>query len=160
MKITNQYVLFWGGIYSQWYKAPMIIDGKKYNCCEQYMMYQKAILFEPEKNAKIAEQILSTPNPKEQKALGRRVSGFDKAVWDKKCLSIVIKANMAKFSQNRELLDEMQTTGNRIFVEASPYDHVWGIGMHFDDDGVEDPLNWKGTNLLGQALTIVRNELT
>lgn len=160
MKITDKYIFFWGGIYSQWYKSKMIINGIEYNCCEQYMMHQKSLLFEPEKNKEISEKIMKSLDPKEQKSLGRQLVGFNKEIWDSKSLSIVFKGNLSKFSQNKILLNEMMSTGNRIFVEASPNDKIWGIGLHYDDEGIDNPENWMGTNLLGQVLTIVRNELS
>ena len=156
MKITPEYVFFWNGIYSQWHKAPMTIDRVDFVTCEQYMMYQKAMLF---KDKDIAHQILMTNNAKEQKSLGRMVQNFDKAVWDKACLGIVYKGNYAKFSQNEELMEELLSTGDRILVEASPLDSIWGIGMAEDEEGIEDPANWKGLNLLGQAITLVKQKL-
>ena len=44
-RVTDKYVFFMEGFLHQWYKSEMIIDNKQYNCCEQYMMIQKAILF-------------------------------------------------------------------------------------------------------------------
>jgi ribA/ribD-fused uncharacterized protein len=156
MKETNKYVLFWSGIYSQWYKANMKIDDIEYNTCEQYMMHQKALLFEDEE---IAEEIMNEQDPSKQKFLGRRIKNFDKTIWDRHCLSIVFKGNLAKFSQNQHLKTALISTGDKIMVEASPKDNIWGIGMHFNDAGVENPANWKGNNLLGQAITLVKNEL-
>jgi len=74
-------------------------------------------------------------------------------------LAIVFEGNLAKFSQNPELKAEMLSTGNKIFVEASPLDHIWGIGLDEDAEGVDDPSYWLGLNLLGQALTLVKNQL-
>jgi ribA/ribD-fused uncharacterized protein len=156
MKQTNKYVLFWSGIYSQWYKAKMEIDGIEYNTCEQYMMHQKALLF---KDEDIAEEIMNELDPSKQKFLGRKIKNFDKSIWDKHCLSIVFRGNLAKFSQNPDLKSALLSTGNRLMVEASPKDNIWGIGMHYEDEGVENPANWKGNNLLGQAITLVKNEL-
>ena len=156
MRITDKHVFFWNGIYSQWHKAPMTIDGIEYNSCEQYMMHQKALLFDDEE---IAELIMQEENPKEQKKFGRMIKGFDKALWDKNCLAIVFEGNLAKFSQNPELKAEMLSTGNKIFVEASPLDHIWGIGLDEDAEGIDDPSYWLGLNLLGQALTLVKNQL-
>jgi ribA/ribD-fused uncharacterized protein len=156
MKITDKYVFFWDGIYSQWHKAPMTIGKIEYVTCEQYMMHQKALLFGDEETA---ELILKEKNPKEQKKLGRLVKGFDKSTWEKNCLAIVYEGNLAKFSQNPDLKKEMLSTGNRFFVEASPFDHLWGIGMGEGEEGIEDPSYWMGLNLLGQALTLVRNEI-
>ena len=43
----NDFVFFWTARtpYSQWHKRDMYIDGMKFNCCEQWMMYSKAVLF-------------------------------------------------------------------------------------------------------------------
>jgi ribA/ribD-fused uncharacterized protein len=156
MRITDKHVFFWNGIYSQWHKAPMTIDKIEYNSCEQYMMHQKALLFGDEE---IAELIMQEKNPREQKKFGRMIKGFDKATWDKNCLAIVYEGNLAKFKQNPELRYEMLNTGNRIFVEASPLDNIWGIGLDENAEGIDDPSYWLGLNLLGQALNLVKNQL-
>lgn len=156
MKITDKYVFFWNGIYSQWHKAPMVIDKVEYNSCEQYMMHQKALLFG---DLDIAAQIMMEENPREQKRFGRMIRNFDKYTWDKNCLAIVYEGNLAKFSQNPELAKQMLETQDRIFVEASPLDNIWGIGLAEDADNIDDPSYWMGLNLLGQALTLVKQEL-
>jgi ribA/ribD-fused uncharacterized protein len=156
MKITNKYVFFWNGIYSQWYSSRMTIDGIEYNCCEQYMMHQKALTFG---DTIIAEMILESSDPKEQKALGRKVSGFNKDKWDDVCIGIVFKGNLAKFSQNELLKKTLLSTDDKILVEASPYDKIWGIGLAEDHSDIEDPSKWKGLNLLGWSITMVKKEL-
>jgi ribA/ribD-fused uncharacterized protein len=133
----------------------MIIDNKEFNCCEQWMMYNKAMVF---KDYATAQEVMEAEDPSHQKALGREVVGFDKKTWDSVCLSIVYRGNLAKFSQNEELKNQLLSTGDKIIVEASPHDPVWGIGMS-ESKGVEDPSNWRGLNLLGQAIMLVRNEL-
>ena len=45
MKTTDRFVLFWNGPFSQWYPSKFTIDGIEYNCCEQYMMAKKALMF-------------------------------------------------------------------------------------------------------------------
>jgi ribA/ribD-fused uncharacterized protein len=134
----------------------MTIDGIGYNCCEQYMMHQKALTFG---DTETAELVMKTENPKDQKALGRQVKNFDKAKWDTVSIGIVFKGNYAKFNQNVELGDELLATGNKILVEASPYDTIWGIGMGEKEPGINDPANWKGLNLLGWSIMLVRKEL-
>ena len=157
MKITDKYVFFWDGIYSQWHKAPMTVNGIEYNCCEQYMMHQKALFFGDDE---IAEKVMNTKNPSDQKALGRQIKGFNKERWDKVCLGIVYKGNHAKFTQNPELKEELLGTFDRLMVEASPYDQVWGIGLDENEPGINIAMNWKGQNLLGWAITMVKQELT
>lgn len=156
MKITNKYVLFWGGIFSQWHKAPMTIDGIEYNCCEQYMMHQKALLFG---DKEIAAEVMLVTNPADHKALGRRVKGYDEAIWKRHCLAIVYKGNYAKFTQNKDLEQQLVNTGTRTLVEASPVDFIWGIERGESDPLSLDPSAWRGTNLLGSALMLVRNEI-
>lgn len=156
MKTTDKFVFFWNGIYSQWYRAPFSINGVKFNTCEQYMMYKKALVFGDEA---IANRILETEQPDEQKALGKLVKGFDRAIWDQHCFSIVYEGNLAKFTQNPELKEELLATGDRILVEASPYDFIWGIKMGEDNEDIEAPSQWRGLNLLGFAIMTVRNQI-
>ena len=153
---TERFVFFWGGWPSQWHKCTFRIDGLAYNCCEQFMMAEKARVF-GDFGAETA--ILAAPNPRKQKALGRQVRGFDAGVWDAVCRGIVYRANLAKFEQNGELYDLLLATGDRTIVEASPEDAIWGIGLAQDDPRAQDPSQWRGTNWLGVALMQVRDEL-
>lgn len=142
--------------FSQWFITDFIINNIKYNCTEQYMMAEKARLF---KDEKMLEKIMKTCHPKEMKAYGRAVENFNKTIWEENCYRIVKTGNMAKFSQNIELLNFIKLTNKRILVEASPRDRIWGIGMGINNPNVENPLAWRGKNLLGFALTEVRDEL-
>jgi ribA/ribD-fused uncharacterized protein len=156
MRITDKYVFFWDGIYSQWYQSPMTIDGITYVTAEQYMMHQKALLFG---DTEIAEEVMVTKHPADQKKLGRRIKNFDKNEWDKVNLQIVYKGNYAKYTQNEELKQLLVNTGDRLIVESSPEDRIWGIGLHENDPNVDNPLTWKGQNLLGWAITLVKQEI-
>ena len=154
--ITDKYVFFWNGVCSQWHASEFEIDGKKYTCAEQYMMYKKALLFEDEE---VANAIMRTNSPKEQKALGRKVRGFDKDKWEEVCREYVYEANYAKFTQNPFMLEELKTYGDREIVESSPEDSIWGIGMHETHPDILDKSKWQGKNWLGQAIMRVRDEL-
>ena len=55
----------------------------------------------------------------------------------------------------RNLLD----TGSKILAEASRFEQVWGIGLRADDPDAHDPRLWRGNNVLGQALSTVRDLL-
>lgn len=152
----NNHHYFWGGPFSQWAKSSFTIDGQTFNCAEQYMMYKKAMLFN---DTDIAEKILSTSNPREQKALGRQVKGFDPDVWYQHAEQYVYDANVAKFTQNPEFLQSLADTGNDLIVEASPYDDIWGIGLDSEAASVTPPEQWPGKNLLGKVLMRVREDI-
>lgn len=141
---------------SQWWRCQFLADGVKYTCAEQFMMAEKARLFHDDE---MLEKIMEADHPKEMKAYGRAVRGFDKEVWDNACYDIVKRGNEAKFSQNPELCEFLKGTENRILVEASPRDRVWGIGMGKSNPDAQNPLKWRGTNFLGFALTQVRDGL-
>ncbi|MFI0479160.1 NADAR family protein [Actinomadura sp. 9N215] len=109
---------------------------------------------------KVADAIVAASHPRRAKDLGRRVRDFDEQTWVDNRVAIVTKGNEAKFAQNEELLDYLLGTRDRVLVEASPLDRVWGIGMTADDPYAEQPSAWKGQNLLGFALMAARTALT
>ena len=98
MTDNTNYYFFWHGPLSQWASFKMYDPLKdiEFNCCEQYMMYHKALLFNDKKRA---EAILSSNNPKEQKGLGREVTPFHPKVWDAVKMELVWRGNYLKFSQ-------------------------------------------------------------
>ena len=71
---------------------------------------------------------------------------------------VVVLGNVAKYSQNPELL-KLLLEAPASFVEASPEDDVWGIGMGMDDPDITDPSKWRGQNLLGQAIAEARRRI-
>ena len=141
---------------SQWWPDEFEEDGLQYKTTEHWMMAEKARLFEDQQHL---QAILQADTPEEAKQLGRKVKGFDQQVWMDHRFEIVVKGNLLKFSQNEHLKDFLVNTGNRILVEASPTDRIWGIGMQQDEPGIESPKKWNGLNLLGFALMEVRDEL-
>lgn len=154
--MNEQYEFFWSGPFSQWYPSMFMIDDKTFSCAEQYMMYNKAILFNDTATAK---KIMNTINPKEQKKLGRQVKDFDVKVWNNVAKDVVYQGNRAKFLQNSKLYAILMDTGMRLLVEASPYDAVWGIGLSAVAARVTPADEWPGTNWLGEVLTKVRDDL-
>ena len=160
-----EFVHFWGhnrkrlgdrAVFSQWYEAPFYCDGNIFPTAEHWMMHQKALLFEDQK---MAAKILSCPFPGEVKNMGRRIANFDDQTWDEEKVPIVRLGNILKFSQNAELEGILLDTGDKILVEASPYDQIWGIGMKDSHPNANNPSKWKGENLLGFVLMDVRRIL-
>lgn len=153
---TDRFVFFWHGCLSQWHLAKINIEDAAYSCCEQYMMAEKARLFGDTQTLK---KIMQTSSPKEQKALGRQVANFDEGKWAEVAEDVVYRANLAKFSQHKNLAETLAATGSKTIVEASPYDKIWGVGLGVEDHRIHDPATWQGKNLLGKALMKVRDTL-
>ncbi|OJF11648.1 NADAR family protein [Couchioplanes caeruleus] len=162
-----KFLFFWGhqperdggigaGCLSQWWAAPFTVDGVEFATAEHYMMWRKATLFD---DHGMAERILAAPHPKAAKALGGRVAGFDQRTWDEHRFPIVVAGNLAKFGRHSPLRAFLLGTGERVLVEASPVDRIWGIGLAHDDPAAADPRRWRGLNLLGFALMEVRESL-
>lgn len=152
----EEFEFFWRGPFSQWYKSDFVVDGVKYNCAEQYMMAEKARLF---KDKEAERAIMKTKSPREQKRLGRQVKGFNVDKWANVARDIVYRGNMAKFSQNEDLLEVLLATEDKTLVEASPVDNIWGIGLSEYDSRALDRNQWRGKNWLGEVLTRVKNDL-
>ncbi|MFI5833478.1 NADAR family protein [Micromonospora sp. NPDC051300] len=162
-----RYLHFWGhrpqrdgsvgaGCLSQWWPAPFTVDGREFATAEHWMMWHKATLFD---DHAIAERVLGASHPHRAKALGRQVRGFDEAVWAARRWDVVVAGSVAKFGQHEPLRRFLLGTGDRVLVEASPTDRLWGIGLTADDPRAADPATWLGENLLGFALTEARSRL-
>lgn len=145
---AEKYVMFWTGIFSQWYPCEFEENKITFVNAEQYMMYHKAVLFQDEDTSR---DILRSKSPRTIKMLGRKVRNFDEKVWKKHREEIVEQGNYLKFSQNpglRKILLSYPIGVN--FVEASPKDRIWGIG-YGEKDALENKSNW-GLNLLGKII--------
>ena len=144
------------GYLSNWYLSAFTLDGVTFSSMEQYMMYRKARCFNDDK---VAAQILATDDVAKIKALGRLVSGYDENMWNGIRQIVVYEGLLAKFSQNSELKAQLKSTGNAILAECAVKDRIWGIGLSMCDPHRLDRTKWKGHNLFGYALMMVREKL-
>jgi hypothetical protein len=144
------------GYLSNWYLSDFKIDSIKFSSTEQYMMYKKAIVFN---DNKIAKEILETTDVSKIKALGRQVSNYNDKYWNGVRQIIIYKGLLEKFSQNKDLKKRLLNTGNDILAECAVQDKIWGIGLSMKDVNRWDMEKWRGENLLGFALMMVREEL-
>ncbi|MCU7824898.1 NADAR family protein [Kitasatospora sp. DSM 101779] len=163
-----KYLLFWGhrpepdgrigpGSLSQWWPGEFTVDGVTYRSAEHWMMAGKARLFQDEQTL---TRILAAPTPGEAKKLGRLVRGFDEQRWVAERFELVVAGNVAKFGQDEALRNYLLGTSQRVLVEASPLDRLWGIGLAADNERAARPHEWRGLNLLGFALMEARARLT
>ena len=125
------------GYLSNWYLSDFFVNGILYYSMEQYMMYQKALLFD---DMEIAGQILNTTNAGKIKAFGRRVKNYEDILWN----------GMRQLIVYQGLLE---------LAECAVQDKIWGIGLSMKDERRFDLNEWKGQNLLGFSLMRVRTML-
>lgn len=153
MKITDDYVFFftYNDVFSNWRRTPFYQSGWLFYNVEQYMMHQKAILFSDKKTAMEIIQVRGG-NPKDCKALGRKVAGYDEEIWKANRERIVKNGIWLKARSNNDFYQELMYhhLSGRKFVEASPYDRIWGIGFS-EDKALGNEAKW-GLNLLGKCL--------
>jgi ribA/ribD-fused uncharacterized protein len=115
------------GFLSQWYASTFTAptptsahnDAPRmtFSTTEQYMMYYKAIVFN---DRDVADQIMLEQSPRKQKALGRKVKGFDHKKWDKEKEKIVEEGNWWKMTQpvQGDMRRKLLETGSRELVEV------------------------------------------
>ena len=144
------------GFLSNWYLSDFVINSITFTSMEQYMMYQKSMLFG---DVEIASHIMSTTDVGKIKSLGRSVSNYNESVWNGMRQVLIYKGLVEKFRQNKSLLIELQKTGDAILSDCAVQDRIWGIGLSMTDPARNYMDSWKGQNLLGYALMLVRDEL-
>jgi len=159
MRETETHIYFWGTFLSNWIPNDLriIYKSRLFTNSEQLFMYLKAEYF---CDWVIAEEIIDLgQDPKTAKDLGRKVKGYDESEWSKVRENMMYKAISAKFASSLELQEKLLDTGNKILVEGTPFDPIWGVMIHWKDDAILDDSNWKGQILLGKVLMRVRQDL-
>ncbi|HLP28729.1 MAG TPA: NADAR family protein [Candidatus Didemnitutus sp.] len=161
--MTDKFTFFWtdADVFSNWFPAHIEIEDEvegllTFENSEQLFMFLKAQCFKDEETSR---KILQTPNPRDVKALGRQVKGFDEAVWERESGVAMYAANYFKFTQNPAMLKQLLLTIKTTLVEASPYDRIWGIGMKENDPRAVDPTKWEGLNKLGFILSDLAKDI-
>ena len=142
------------GYLSNWYPSDFNVEGVQYSSMGQYMMYQKAVVFSDKETA---GKILDIQDTAKIKALGRQVRGYEDTIWSGIRQIMVFEGLYWKFLQNPKLRGKLLLTGSSILAECSVKDAVWGIGLSMADSRRHDMSAWKGRNLLGFSLMMVRD---
>jgi len=160
MKITDKFVLFFTDkdMFSNFYKEDFEYKGHIFERSEQAFMWQKAIYFG---DYEIANEILKSTHkhPKHAKALGRKVKNFDDKAWNKVRYSIMKDVVRHKVNQSQTIQTFIKQHKDKTFVEASPFDAIWGVKLSENNDKILDPSNWNGQNLLGKIYNELKMEV-
>lgn len=136
--------------FSNFYKAPITIDGKEYRSVENYFQSQRFVGSDDD----YAELVRNQANPALCRAMGRANESSKtkphkpRADWETVREEIMYRGLLAKFKAHPELAAILDKTGDAVIEEESPLDDFWGIGK----DG-------KGANMMGKTLMRVRKTL-
>ena len=126
------------GYLSNWYLSEFNVSNITFSSMEQFMMYQKAMCFCAKA---IAKKILSNHDVAQIRQL------------------VAYEGLLAKFSQNLNLKDLLKATGDNLLAECAVKDKIWGVGLSMSDPDRLDITKWKGQNLLGYSLMMVREKI-
>ena len=144
------------GFLSNWYLSDFYKNGVKYSSMEQYMMHRKALVMG---DTEYAVRIMDTTDVSVIKQLGRDVRNYNDTVWNGVRQVIIYEGLLEKFRQNVGLRELLMATGEDTLAECAVQDRVWGIGLSMTDERRFDMNSWRGQNLLGFALMLVRDKL-
>lgn len=158
MKTTDKHVFFWGEIFSNFHPARFKNEFGVFYTSEQFFMFQKAMFFS---DIETANLIYNEHDPKVCKKYGRKVRNFDADKWSEVAYTHMLQGVYDKFNQNQGLKKELLSKkyDNKTFVEASPFDAIWGIKMDINNPDIDDETKWQGQNLLGKVINTVRTQL-
>ena len=163
IRLTDKYAIF----YTEWpsnfckthFKWKCFSEEHEFFCTEQAFMWAKAKFFKDEETAKkiLAEEV----EPMVCKSLGRQVKNYDDVAWEKVRYEMMLKPNIERFLQDQVLQNKIidPRFDGLMFVEASPWDRIWGCGLSMSDPKILDEKNWTGRNLLGKVITEVRKNI-
>ena len=169
LKCTDRYVYFFQDTpLSNWWKSTPAIpyDGHHFTSSEALFMYLKAKgmgddeiamqIVEVDNNASLADNKRFA----KVKALGKKCK-FDEAIYLEKREEWMFTTISTKYEVDEEFRSVLMSDKYKglTFVEASPFDAVWGIKTTATKKVLsEGESAWNGLNLLGKLLTKLRDE--
>ena len=157
IRCTDEYVYFYQDtpLSNWWTSDPHIpYDGQLFASSEALFMYLKAKVFRDNFIAGIMPRM----HYDTAKELGEKVRNFSEDIWSRereKAMYLALKAKFAVDKAYRDTLLSEEYKG-KTFVEASPIDPNWGIGLSITEAARGE--KWKGLNLLGKLHTQLRDE--
>ena len=130
------------GCFSNFYAAPLVLQGRTWPTSEHYFQAQKFAGTPRE------EVIRRSRSPSIAARMGRSRKYRMRPDWEQVKDAVMREAVLAKFTQHPDLRAVLLGTGEAVLVEHTERDAYWGDG----GDG-------SGRNRLGQILMSVRAQL-
>lgn len=131
------------------HKKPLVIDNEEYKSVEHYFQAQKYANDKAD-NLVFKELIRTQTTPGKAKVLANPIKYtryewevklkklregcklvFDSVEWDAKRDNVMVKALMAKFTQDDHCKNLLLGTGDAVLSEHTPRDKYWGSGGDF-----------------------------
>lgn len=159
---SQTHIYFYGGLFSNFSTCHngcairIAGDMIAFKTSEHAFMASKAVEFN---DLKALQRIINADYAGYAKKIGRQVKGFDPVHWDSVRYERMRQCLLAKYSQNELHQQALLASGDKILVEASPTDRIWGVGLGLNNRDLYDESKWKGKNLLGKCLMEVREQL-
>ena len=139
--------------FSTLHPAPFTVDGQRFSCAAQYIMYHSALLFGDKETAGI---ILKSRNLEEMITL--KVYGFKPEKWIQHVETIMRNAAVNKFSQNPTLGQLLLRTGDLDLRERNT-NTFYGTGVFGNEREALNREQLTGENIAGKALMDARDIL-
>lgn len=131
------------GEFSNFWLAPIELDGKTWKSSEHYYQAQKFA------GTKHETAVRKASSPMDAARMGRRKDLPLRSDWERVKDNVMRKAVLAKFTQHPELKEILLSTGNAKLIEHTENDSYWADGG-----------NGTGKNMLGIILMEVRKQLS
>ncbi len=125
-KANNKVLAFNGRLsyLSNFHSANFFTEDILFCSNEQFYQYKRA---QSAGTQHITANILATKDPVTQKKLGETTQ-FNYDDWDS--YDTMKKGAIAKFSQNKRLLEFLKSTEGLELLHTNEYDHMWGTDSH------------------------------
>ena len=155
-KSDNDTIAFHGELspLSNFHHSPFMIDNHIFHSTEQWIQYQKCLMFG---DSHMANLILRSENALEAKRLSYKITGVDHTEWKAKDFEKCKIGLKEKFDQNPLLKSMLAATKPKLLVEAST-DRLWGTGVGLRDTNVLNRSHWSGHGWLSKMLHQIRDD--
>ena len=142
---------------SNFYPCKFRYNGEDFTSSEQFIQLTKAKRFPG--NEYLQNQIKSTHDPNKIKNLGHRVRNFSEQVWRAEAVKLLYPGLEAKFRTCETARKFLLNTGDRLIVEASQSDTLFGVGQAVTSASILNPDTFVGKNIQGSMLMTIRDSI-